>query len=213
MVIGRHRPSLVLGRPRKPLHQSTLRAVGEALFHCDVRSQHATHHVRPAPEGLILDRMVPVSHQMQIPQTLRANLLAEHLHPTFRVPLATASASWSNFSFYFYGMVVLLGNSPTKRSVVLVPVASLCENTRVALEGTTFGRVVSTTHVAIDNEFPDGIAVLAHGDVRQDVVELFQLILATFIRDYTTICVQASEVEQLVDRRNHDEGCFTRCRR
>jgi hypothetical protein len=84
---------------------------------------------------------------------------------------------------------------------------------RVPLEGATFGRVVGTTHVAIDNELPDGVAVLAQGDVRQDVVELFQLILATFIRDYTAIGVQASEVEQVVDRWDHDEGCFARCRR
>ena len=110
-------------------------------------------------------------------------------------------------------MVMLARHPPAKRPIMLIPVASLGEDARVTLEGTTFGRVVGAADVAIDDELPDSVAIAAQTDVRQNIVEQLELIFATLIRNYTPVLIQTSEVKLLMNRRDHDEGGFARRRR
>ena len=69
------------------------------------------------------------------------------------------------------------------------------------------------TDIGAHQEFPHVVAVLAHGNVGQDLVKRLDLVSAACFLHDTPVFTQAPEVEGLSHRGQHDERSLATARR
>ena len=83
-------------------------AVGEALVHCQVRRQHASHHMvfLQIDDGLRFEGRVEITRQLKQPEVGCSASSAEILHALLSIPVAATLPFGSHASFDFQSVVV-----------------------------------------------------------------------------------------------------------
>lgn len=96
------------------MQETALRAVGKALVHREIASEHATHHMLPVQQRFGLEVRVVISGQMQKPAALRFGLRPQERNPFVRIPiLASGAFAVSTFEFGSIRDRLLLSRLPS----------------------------------------------------------------------------------------------------
>ena len=83
-------------------------AVGEALVHGQIRSQHCSHHMvfLQIDDGLRFEGRVEISAQLKQPEVGRSTFSAKILHAFLSVPVAATLPLGSDASFDFQSVMM-----------------------------------------------------------------------------------------------------------
>jgi hypothetical protein len=123
-----------------------------------------------------------------------------HDHTHDRTP-ATREARAGQTVLDLDGMIVGLRNPARDAAIPRISVSAFGENGRIALERRVLGCTDrSATHVSRDNEVAHHLRGLAHGDPRQDFVELLYFVTARLVLHNAPVLSENPELPALHPR-------------
>ena len=195
------------------MQKPPLTAVRESLVYSQVAGEHNSHVVSSVEHLLCFKRPMEVAGQVKQPCILRSNFGADEADALVAVPVLSTCTSSSHFRLDFHSVVVTSRDPARDAPVPSVSIAALGEDGRVALQGCVLGGTDgSSSHVSRDDEIAHLLRGLAHGDVRQDIVEELEFCASAFIGDNAPILPEDPEFEVPHTRFHNKRGLASRWR-
>ena len=151
---------------------------------------------------------MPISTQVEVPQRLRAALLASQLCSAFTEPIFPTGAAGPHTALDLEAVIVMLGYASDQSAVPPISEAPLGEHSRAALELRSLSAAHScASDVALHQVALDAVTGFAMTDVVQHTVKFLELLRSRSVAcNDTPILSQHSEGEILTDPRIHYEG-------